>query len=63
MFCEVQQSVEGSNGFSSANMAHYEITGVLQVLYQCGKKDLPIYPGQIFDILIESIPIGDLLKK
>lgn len=37
-------------------------TRVLQVLYQFDKGDLPVYPGQILDIFIESKPIEDILK-
>lgn len=38
-------------------------TRVLQVLYQFEKRDLPVYPGQILDIFIESKPIQDLLYQ
>ncbi|MFI5344536.1 MAG: efflux RND transporter periplasmic adaptor subunit, partial [Chlamydiales bacterium] len=37
-------------------------TRVLQVLYQFERMDLPIYPGQILDIFIESKPIENLAK-
>lgn len=37
-------------------------TRVLQVLYQFDKKDLPVYPGQILDIYIESKPITYYIK-
>lgn len=37
-------------------------TRVLQVLYQFEKGDLPIYPGQIVDIFIDSKPIESYLR-
>lgn len=37
-------------------------TRVLQVLYQFEKKDLPVYPGQILDLFIESQPLEKFLK-
>jgi HlyD family secretion protein len=37
-------------------------TRVLQVLYQFEKGDLPIYPGQIVDVFIDSKPIESYLK-
>ena len=35
-------------------------TRVLQVLYQFDKGNLPVYPGQILDIFIETKPIGNM---
>lgn len=37
-------------------------TRVLQVLYQFDRNDLPIYPGQILDVFVESQPIGNLVS-
>lgn len=37
-------------------------TRVLQVLYEFEKNDLPVYPGQVLDIFIESQPIENFLK-
>lgn len=37
-------------------------TRVLQVLYQFQRGDLPIYPGQILDIFIESEPIENFVR-
>lgn len=37
-------------------------TRVLQVLYQFEKQDMPVYPGQIVDVFIESKPIEFYLK-
>jgi len=37
-------------------------TRVLQALYQFEKQDMPIYPGQIVDIFIESKPIEEAMR-
>jgi HlyD family secretion protein len=37
-------------------------TRVLQVLYQFQRGDLPVYPGQILDIFIESEPIENFVR-
>ena len=38
-------------------------TRVLQVLYNFEKNDLPVYPGQVLDLYIESKPIESFIKK
>lgn len=37
-------------------------TRVLQVLYELERNELPIFPGQILDLFIESQPIENFLK-
>ncbi len=37
-------------------------TRVLQVLYEFERNDLPIFPGQILDLFIQSQPIENFLK-
>lgn len=60
-FVRVEPYVIPKRSFTGVTVERVD-TRVLQVLYQFEKQDLPIYPGQILDIFIESKPIEDLLK-
>lgn len=61
-FLRVEPYVIPKTSFTGQTVERVD-TRVLQVLYQFDKHTLPVYPGQILDIFIESKPIGDLLKR
>lgn len=61
-FVRVEPYIIPKNSFTGATTERVD-TRVLQVLYNFEKKDLPVYPGQVLDIFIESKPIESFFKK
>lgn len=61
-FLRVEPYIIPKSSFTGQTIERVD-TRVLQVLYQFERGDLPVYPGQILDIFIESRPIHDFIKS
>lgn len=61
-FCRVEPYMIVKPFFTGAVIERID-TRVLQIIYQFDKGNLPVYPGQLLDVFIESKPIEELLKK
>ncbi|HSX13963.1 MAG TPA: biotin/lipoyl-binding protein [Chlamydiales bacterium] len=60
-FLRVEPYVIPKSSFTGMTTERVD-TRVLQVLYQFKRGDLPVYPGQILDIFIESEPIENFVR-
>lgn len=61
-FLRIEPYVIPKSSFTGETVERVD-TRVLQVLYQFDKGDMPVYPGQILDIFIESKPIEAFFQK